>query len=860
MGGERAKPQGQADEHPDGRYARLEMAADHARRHLALVQAAGAVLEAVVDDADVALARVLDVLVPEFADWCAVDVPDGDRVRSLGWRVSESLGPGPRAEAERLRASWSGPAAGVIASGQAALYIPGTTPPDRARALGSPPAGPGGAGSALVVPVRLRGLTMAAISCGTVPPRRGFRPSDVAAAEEVAGRAAFALERALLLRERQERAEEAGARAAQLRRLMEAALAVRSRHSLAEVLDVGAEQARRVMGASACVALVRPDDGQAGDGETANDAMGGGLAVSRAVPWPPEAVVDRLCQRARASAAPTPEPGPAPGVPPRPAGPGDGPGAVLTDTSGTVLGAIVVGERADGRPYAEHDETLLVSLAQLVSEAVEGARLYERARTSEARARALVDASPLAIVELGPTGEVRDANAAAVRLLGWSGSVEPRRFPVLYPPEGGAVDLAAEVAEGPTMVDRRLVLQSAAVVELSVSTAPLPAAGLLVVLADVTERRRLEAEMAKTKRMEAVGRMAGGVAHDFNNLLTVVLGHSHLLLRSMDEGDGGRAHVESIKEAGERAASLSAQLLTIARGQIVTPALVDLNHVVESMNVVVRRLLPEDVEVRVSTAPGVPAVVADAGQLEQVLLNLAVNARDAVAGGGLVEIATSGRPGWAVLRVSDDGEGMTAEVRERCFEPFFSTRRRASAGLGLATVYGIVTQAGGRVEVDSAPGQGTTFTVELPAAAGTPAVPAASPAAAPGGRERVLLVEDDPAVRSLTRDMLEREGYGVTEAPGGAEALRLARAGERFDLLVTDVVMPEVDGVSLAAVLAELCGPLPTLFISGYLDTSAGWSEGLPEGAQLLAKPFGPGELAAKAREAIAGRGAQGSR
>ena len=812
---------------------KASLGAEHARRHVALLRASGVVFGASHDDPEEVLGGVVSIMIPAFADWCAVDVPDGDTVRRLAWDTSPAVDGALVPALLTAYPGWPHAIARTIASGYPALTkVVAEAEGDHdhlavAAALGLD--------SVLIVPISLRGLTFGAITCGTVRPRRGFRPSDVAAAGEVASRAAAAVERALLFRETRDRADQASDRAAQLRRLMEAALTVHARHTFEDVLHVAADQARRVMDATAGVALLN---------ETATTPAAHAVAPEGG---PEAAMFDRALSLAvRPEAVPSQE---FDAITTRAGG---WLGAGLTDASGGTIGALVVAGKQDGGAYTADDESLLVSLAHLSSVALETAGLYERAKASEARVRALVEASPLGIVELGAAGDVQETNHAARRLFDWHDPATPRTFPI------------PELTVLPVMLDHEFVLQvGERALDLSVSTARLPDGSVLVVLADITERKRLEDEVGKTRRMEAVGRMAGGVAHDFNNLLTVVLGHSHLLLRTLGPEDSARSHVDAIKLAGERAANLSAQLLTISKGQMVQPTLVQLNDAITSMSAVLARLLPDEVELALHADPAVGPILADQGQLEQLLLNLVVNARDAMPDGGRLSVSTgmSATGDTVLLTVTDTGEGMTAEVRERCFEPFFSTRRRVSAGLGLATVYGIVTQAGGRITVASQPGAGTTFTIEFPRARGDVAAkPRARRETDARGNEQVLLVEDDVAVRSLTRQMLERDGYAVTEASGFTEALAVANSDARIDLVITDVVMPDVDGVELLGRLEEIRGPLPALFVSGFVDSSADRPEGIPDGAGFLAKPFGPGELAAKVRAVLRGRSAQGSR
>ncbi len=374
---------------------------------------------------------------------------------------------------------------------------------------------------------------------------------------------------------------------------------------------------------------------------------------------------------------------------------------------------------------------------------------------------------------------------------------------------------------------------------------------------DITERRFLEERLREAQKLEAIGRLAGGVAHDFNNLLTVILGYGETLLGGLPADDPRRAGAEQIRQAALRAAALTQQLLAFGRRQVLEPRVLDLNAVILEMREILQRLMGEKIEVRVSPGAANGLVEADRGQVEQAILNLALNARDAMPDGGRLSLATGDgearpaepggqRPGWLTLTVGDTGRGMSAEVQAHVFEPFFTTKDVGEgAGLGLATVYGIVTQSGGSIEVASAPGQGTTFRILLPTAGGAPAGEPELPAPdEPGGDETILVVEDESAVRSLMGELLRHRGYRVLEAVGGEEALRLSREQEGpLHLLIADVVMPEMDGPDLAKLLSRDRPDLRVLFISGY-------SEHATAGC-FLAKPFTSEALIRTVRQAL---------
>jgi PAS domain S-box-containing protein len=373
-------------------------------------------------------------------------------------------------------------------------------------------------------------------------------------------------------------------------------------------------------------------------------------------------------------------------------------------------------------------------------------------------------------------------------------------------------------------------------------------------LVDITARKALEAQLQQAQKMESIGRLAGGVAHDFNNLLTVINGYSQLLLAKLSAGDPLRAGLVEISKAGERAAGLTRQLLAFSRRQVLEPRVLDLNQVVEEMRSMLGRVVGEDVDVRIALHAEAGMVHVDPHQLEQVLMNVVVNARDAMPGGGkmLIETARVGR--YVMLAVSDNGVGMDGETRQQIFEPFFTTKGVGKGtGLGLSMVQGIVAQSGGHIDVYSELGQGTTFKIYLPAPAGA-AADAGKPAAvaALGGKETVLVVEDQAEVRAYAVAVLKAYGYRVIEAENAGEALLLCeRDGPRIDLVLTDVVMPNVSGRELAQQLEKHQPGIQVLFMSGYTDDAIVHHGVLEEGAEFIQKPFSPEQLAGKIRAVL---------
>ncbi len=386
---------------------------------------------------------------------------------------------------------------------------------------------------------------------------------------------------------------------------------------------------------------------------------------------------------------------------------------------------------------------------------------------------------------------------------------------------------------------------------------------------DLVERRRLETQLRQSQKMEAIGRLAGGVAHDFNNVLTVILSNSEMLAGQLSPEDPRRQELIEIRDAAQRAATLTRQLLAFSRKQVLKPRVLSLNAVVVTLEKMLRRLIGEDIELVTVLQPDLCPVEADPGQLEQIVMNLAVNARDAMPEGGSLSIETGNAevdevfarkhfpmvPGrYVMLVVCDSGAGMDAETQRHIFEPFFTTKPRGrGTGLGLSMVYGIVKQSGGYIWAYSEPGLGTTFKIYFPRVEGArgDAEAAVAESSSPPGRETILLAEDEDSVRRLARRILEEAGYIVLEAREATEALTISEGWHGpIDLLVTDVVMPELNGRELAERLSVLRPGIQILYISGYTDHDV--LDGIVgPGNNFLQKPFTPESLASKAREAL---------
>jgi signal transduction histidine kinase/CheY-like chemotaxis protein len=390
---------------------------------------------------------------------------------------------------------------------------------------------------------------------------------------------------------------------------------------------------------------------------------------------------------------------------------------------------------------------------------------------------------------------------------------------------------------------------------------------------DVTERRALEQQLRQSQKMEAVGRLAGGIAHDFNNLLMVILGYSEFLLERLGAEPHLRGPAQEISSAAERASSLTRQLLAFSRKQMLAPRIVNLNDVATENIKMLTRMIGEDVDLVMVPAPNLWPIRADAGQIDQVIMNLAVNARDAMPTGGKLTIETSNvtlddeyarfhaplRPGdYVMIAISDTGNGMDSDTQSHIFEPFFTTKGTKGTGLGLSTVYGIVKQSGGYIWVYSEVGRGTTFKIYLPRVASI-GEPAAQVAAAPveyrkvePGTETILLVEDEANLRYLARQYLEKQGYKVIEAADGAVAMQIAVAHEAMiHLLLTDVIMPGMNGRELAQRISEIRPNVKILYMSGYTENVIGHNGMLDAGIRLLQKPFNLRDLKSKVREVL---------
>ena len=509
-------------------------------------------------------------------------------------------------------------------------------------------------------------------------------------------------------------------------------------------------------------------------------------------------------------------------------------------------------------------------------------RAEEALRRSEADFRSVVEGAPYGIYRASMTGRFLQVNPALQKMLGYELAEELLRK-----------DLATEIFRHSGEYHRLTELLTRAEVIKDIEMewkrqegAPITVrcsgrrindencapAYFEVFAEDVTEKRVLERQLRMAQKMEAIGRISGGIAHDFNNLLGVIIGYSRVLKRGLGANNALCEHALEIEKAGERAASLTKQLLAFSRQQVLTPAVLNINTLASDMQKMLLRLLGEDIDVSLELDPALGSVMADQSQVEQVIMNLAVNARDAMPTGGKLKIQTANmqldqtytwnHPGskagdYVLLAVTDTGTGMDAGTLAHVFEPFFTTKERGKGtGLGLATVYGIVKQSNGYIWVDSAPGKGASFQIYLPRYTGEPAVAVQRIDSGEklSGTESILLVEDAEPLRKLEQTILEAGGFRVLPAGSGEEALEVAaRFGSTFDLLVTDVVMPGMNGRTLAEQLSPRQPGMKVLFISGYTDSFIAGHTVLDPEMHLLHKPFTEEVLIRKVREVLDG-------
>ncbi|MFZ5450543.1 MAG: PAS domain S-box protein [Thermodesulfobacteriota bacterium] len=568
--------------------------------------------------------------------------------------------------------------------------------------------------------------------------------------------------------------------------------------------------------------------------------------------------------------------------------------SMLKDSANHMIGSVGVArdmtEKREAekelRKYRQHLEEmvdkrtlqLLTANDRLQKEISERKSTEEALKSSEARYRSLFDGVPVGLYRTTPDGKILDANLALVQMLGY-----PNRESLLalnvaesYVNQGDREKKKALLEEVGIVRDFEIELRrydgKKIWVKDSVRVVQDADSGDTYYegsMEEITEKKQLESQYRQAQKMEAVGRLAGGVAHDFNNLLTAITGYGEIILMELRRKDPLGQHVEEILRAADRATSLTQQLLAFSRKQILQPRGINLNDTLTDMQAMLQRLIGEDIELVLDLKLELGTVTADPNQIEQMVMNLAVNARDAMPQGGKIILETGNffldeaytqrhlevSPGpYVMLAVSDNGLGMDEETRNHIFEPFFTTKELGKGtGLGLATVYGIVRQSGGHIWVYSEPGHGTTFKIYLPRVdAAVETVKAEKPAELPYGTETILVVEDEDALRALICKALKKFGYRTLEARHGGEALLICEeATERIQLMLVDVVLPQMSGPQIAARLAHLQPGMKVLFMSGYTENAITHHGVLDQRVPFLQKPFKPVTMVRKVREVL---------
>jgi hypothetical protein len=542
------------------------------------------------------------------------------------------------------------------------------------------------------------------------------------------------------------------------------------------------------------------------------------------------------------------------------------------------FGVLVVQSYTANVRYGQKEKEILNFVSQHVASAIEHKRHEEALRRSEARYRSLVQSAAYSIFRSSLDGKFLDVNPALVSMLGYESAEEvlaldPKSDVFLHPQE--QVRLAEEYERsGRVDVELKWKRKDGKAITVRLSGREVSHEKgervLEIIAEDVTERRALEEQVRQSQKMEAVGRLAGGVAHDFNNLMAVISGYTEVLLKELDQQNPLRTNVEAIRAATDRAAALTQQLLAFGRKQKLELKTINLNSVLHEVERLLGPLLGENVHLVTRPEPNLGLSKADTGQIAQVIMNLAVNARDAMPTGGSLIIETANvelddpyrrdhftpTPGpYVMLAISDTGSGMDPETKSRIFEPFFTTKEKGKGtGLGLSTVYGIVKQSGGHIFVYSEVGRGTTFKIYFPRLE-EPTNGSAKHTSNNSrwcGSENVLLVEDEESVRELVLTTLKRHGYTVLEASNGDEALDLVQQSTQpIHMMISDVVMPGLGGRELARKLAALHPEMKVLFVSGYTQDAVQHHGVLDAGATFLQKPFTLDALARKVREVL---------
>lgn len=530
--------------------------------------------------------------------------------------------------------------------------------------------------------------------------------------------------------------------------------------------------------------------------------------------------------------------------------------------------------------FDQNDVMVMETLTNQIAIAIRNAQLYEQAqqekeafRQQQAVLQTILDHIPVMVTYFDGAGRCQWVNREWERVSGWSRAELQEREVVaeLYPDPQERERIWKFILAGDgKWNEAKFKARDGHLLDTIWASVWLPNGALIGIGQDITERKRLEAQFLQAQKLEAIGRLAGGLAHDFNNILTVIVNYTSLIMRVSATDNPIQRHLKGIQGSAERAATLTRQLLSFARKQVIEPQTLNLNDLIVQAEKMLRPLIGEDIQLTTQLMPELGWVKADPSQLEQVLLNLTLNARDAMPQGGKLTIQTAAvrlgqqeshqmtgaLPGdYVMLVVSDTGTGMTEEVKAHLFEPFFSTKAMGQGtGLGLATCFGIITQSAGYIQVESELGQGTTFQIYLPAIENKSTLPIKQDRveSLPCGNETILLVEDEPEVRELMMNLLTEQGYTLLVAANGAEALQInnEKADTVIDLLLTDVVMPRLGGKALAERLKSCRSQTKVLFISGYTDEAIVAPMLAPDTA-FLQKPFSPTALLCKVREVL---------
>ena len=530
------------------------------------------------------------------------------------------------------------------------------------------------------------------------------------------------------------------------------------------------------------------------------------------------------------------------------------------------------------------ERTLELSRAnvELCTEVAKHKQARDELQKEKEKFRILTDESPLGVSLIDEKGEYNYVNRKFVEMFGYTLKEIPTGrewFRKAYPDNeyrnqaiSAWITAVKETKTGQTnILIYTVTCKDGSKKVIQFLPVKMDTGDQIVIYEDITTQRKLEAQLIQSQKMEAIGRLAGGVAHDFNNIITVINNLAQLALRTLKQTDPLRQDLEEIKKAGDRAASLTSQLLTFSRKQVLQPRVLDLNRVIIDMNNMIKRLIGEDVEMKTILAPELGRINADQGQIEQVIMNLVINARDAMPGAGKITIETASihldepyacehgvelKPGpHVMLGISDTGIGMDKETKSHIFEPFFTTKEKGEGtGLGLSTIYGIVKQTGGWIWVYSEPGRGTTFKVYLPEIVSNaePGKRVPAPCKVLDGSETLLVVEDDKTILNLVRKILKLYGYDVLEAQDGEDALKVIEAHEDpIHLMLTDVIMPGMNGRELAERIMLLSPKTKVLYMSGYTDDAISHLGVLKPGMEFIEKPFTPESLALKVRKVL---------